>query len=148
MCPHSGPRSFQEDVMRFKRVVLALLVALSFTAFSSDLDAAKGSKGSGHSTKSAAPKTPHVKATTSKTHERSAPKTPKPAKVKKEKSPRTPPVAVARDDEGRIKRSEAARYAFEVETGYPHGRKGYVIDHIKALACGGADDPTNMQWQT
>jgi hypothetical protein len=25
---------------------------------------------------------------------------------------------------------------------------GYVIDHIKALACGGADDPSNMQWQT
>lgn len=26
--------------------------------------------------------------------------------------------------------------------------KGYVIDHIKALACGGADSPSNMQWQT
>lgn len=25
---------------------------------------------------------------------------------------------------------------------------GYVIDHIKALACGGADEPINMQWQT
>lgn len=25
---------------------------------------------------------------------------------------------------------------------------GYVIDHIKPLACGGADDPSNMQWQT
>lgn len=25
---------------------------------------------------------------------------------------------------------------------------GYIIDHIKALACGGADDPANMQWQT
>jgi len=25
---------------------------------------------------------------------------------------------------------------------------GYVVDHIKALACGGADDPSNMQWQT
>ena len=24
----------------------------------------------------------------------------------------------------------------------------YVIDHIKPLACGGADDPSNMQWQT
>jgi hypothetical protein len=23
-----------------------------------------------------------------------------------------------------------------------------VIDHIKPLACGGADDPSNMQWQT
>lgn len=26
--------------------------------------------------------------------------------------------------------------------------KGYVIDHIKPLACGGADAPGNMQWQT
>jgi len=25
---------------------------------------------------------------------------------------------------------------------------GYIIDHIKALACGGADHPSNMQWQT
>jgi hypothetical protein len=25
---------------------------------------------------------------------------------------------------------------------------GYVVDHIKPLACGGADDPRNMQWQT
>jgi hypothetical protein len=25
---------------------------------------------------------------------------------------------------------------------------GYVIDHITPLACGGADNPVNMQWQT
>lgn len=25
---------------------------------------------------------------------------------------------------------------------------GYVVDHVKALACGGADHYTNMQWQT
>lgn len=25
---------------------------------------------------------------------------------------------------------------------------GYVIDHKTALACGGADHPSNMQWQT
>jgi hypothetical protein len=23
-----------------------------------------------------------------------------------------------------------------------------VIDHVKPLACGGADTPANMQWQT
>lgn len=26
--------------------------------------------------------------------------------------------------------------------------KGYVVDHRKALACGGADAPYNMAWQT
>ena len=25
---------------------------------------------------------------------------------------------------------------------------GYIIDHVKALACGGSDSPDNMQWQT
>jgi len=24
----------------------------------------------------------------------------------------------------------------------------YIIDHIKPIACGGADSPENMQWQT
>jgi len=33
-------------------------------------------------------------------------------------------------------------------TGYPKGRKGYVVDHIVPLECGGADIPSNMQWQT
>jgi len=34
------------------------------------------------------------------------------------------------------------------KTGYPHGRPGYVVDHIIPLECGGADSPSNMQWQT
>jgi hypothetical protein len=33
-------------------------------------------------------------------------------------------------------------------TGYPHGRKGYVVDHIVPLKRGGCDCPANMQWQT
>jgi hypothetical protein len=27
------------------------------------------------------------------------------------------------------------------------GRAGYVVDHIVPLACGGADAPSNIQWQ-
>ena len=38
--------------------------------------------------------------------------------------------------------------SFLRQTGYPHGRPGYVVDHIIPLECGGADSPSNMQWQT
>ena len=34
------------------------------------------------------------------------------------------------------------------QSGYPHGRPGYVVDHIVPLAKGGKDVPSNMQWQT
>ena len=53
-----------------------------------------------------------------------------------------------RDSHGRIKRSESAKHEFEKETGYPKGRKGYVVDHVVPLSKGGADRPSNMQWQT
>jgi len=33
-------------------------------------------------------------------------------------------------------------------TGYPHGRPGYVVDHVKPLKRGGSDSTSNMQWQT
>jgi hypothetical protein len=55
---------------------------------------------------------------------------------------------VLRDSNGRIQRSAAAKDEFERETGYPHGRPGYVVDHVVPLACGGADAPSNMQWQS
>jgi hypothetical protein len=61
---------------------------------------------------------------------------------------------VQRDSHGRIKRSTAAKDAFKRQHPCPStGRSsgacpGYVIDHVKALECGGADDPSNMQWQT
>jgi hypothetical protein len=48
----------------------------------------------------------------------------------------------------RAARSQAAKHAFEVQTGYPNGRPGYLVDHIKPLACGGLDAPSNMRWQT
>src|SRR5207253_8752697 len=55
---------------------------------------------------------------------------------------------------GRIKRSSAAKHAFERQhpcpsTGKTSGRcPGYVVDHVRPLECGGADAPSNMQWQT
>jgi 5-methylcytosine-specific restriction endonuclease McrA len=64
-------------------------------------------------------------------------------------SPRTTSTGVASwTTNGRIVRSEAAKHTFESQTGFPHGRPGYVVDHVKPLACGGADVPANMQWQT
>lgn len=53
-----------------------------------------------------------------------------------------------------IVRSEAQKDLFKFinpcpSTGETSGPcPGYVIDHVKPLACGGADDPRNMQWQT
>ena len=91
----------------------------------------------------------HVKGYTKKDgthvapHERKAPQ-PKSGNQKTSGASST----AAHDTRGRIARSETAKHAFEVQTGYPNGRPGYVIDHIVPLACGGADQPSNMQWQT
>jgi hypothetical protein len=68
-------------------------------------------------------------------------------KTTRSSTPRKSTVA-ARDKNGRIKRSAVARNNFMRQTGYPHGRKGYVVDHVVPLECGGADSPSNMQWQT
>jgi hypothetical protein len=51
-------------------------------------------------------------------------------------------------------RSYKAKKAFKLanpcpSTGHVKGScPGYIIDHIKPLACNGADEPSNMQWQT
>lgn len=84
-----------------------------------------------------------------KAHERRAPR----ARAAEPERAQTPPPSqasssVKRDENGRIERSEAARRAFMRETGYPNGRPGYIVDHVKPLACGGMDAPSNMQWQT
>jgi hypothetical protein len=56
--------------------------------------------------------------------------------------------STSRTSHGRIRRSAQAKAEFMRQTGYPHGRPGYVVDHVTPLACGGADAPYNMQWQT
>jgi len=61
---------------------------------------------------------------------------------------------VERNAAGKIARSPHARAAFKKanpcpSTGRTHGScPGYVIDHVKPLKRGGADRPSNMQWQT
>jgi 5-methylcytosine-specific restriction endonuclease McrA len=62
--------------------------------------------------------------------------------------------SVPRTNNGTTRRSASARSQFLSQTTCPStgqtGRScpGYVVDHIKPLACGGADDPSNMQFQT
>ena len=56
--------------------------------------------------------------------------------------------------DARTKRSQSAKVEFKYQhpcpaTGARKGPcKGCVIDHIKPLACGGADAVLNMQWET
>lgn len=63
-------------------------------------------------------------------------------------------AAGARDSHGKIKRSEAERDAFLRQHPCPATGKtsgacpGYVVDHVTPLKRGGADNPSNMQWQT
>ena len=61
---------------------------------------------------------------------------------------------VTRDAHGHIARSMHAKESFRMTHPCPGTDKtygpcsGYVIDHVQALKHGGADDPSNMQWQT
>jgi hypothetical protein len=62
--------------------------------------------------------------------------------------------ARATEHRSRTVRTAAAKRAFRrlhpcPATGLRKGPcAGYVIDHVKPLACGGPDSPDNMQWQT
>jgi hypothetical protein len=66
----------------------------------------------------------------------------------------TPHPSVRRDSHGKIKRRRAVTEAFQRQHACPStGRTtgpcpGYIKDHIRPLECGGADDSSNMQWQT
>ena len=45
-------------------------------------------------------------------------------------------------------RSASVKHKFDKLNGFPNGRKGYVVDHVCALECGGLDIVENMQYQT
>ena len=62
--------------------------------------------------------------------------------------------SVTRDGHGKIQPSAAAKEAFQKQQPCPSTGKvdgacpGHVIQHVRPLECGGADAPSNMQWQT
>ena len=147
-----------------KPVAIASLIV--YLLLPLELSAQKGRSSSSRSSKSSASKSKkssssdkpvHVReyerkdATTVREHNRSLLGT----KTKRTTSSRSSSSGIpqkstvaARDAHGRIQRSEEARKQFMKQTGYPNGRKGYVVDHVDPLECGGADAPSNMQWQT
>jgi len=45
-------------------------------------------------------------------------------------------------------RNSAVKRQFDLEQGYTQGRKGFVVDHVCPLACGGIDATINMQYQS
>jgi hypothetical protein len=52
------------------------------------------------------------------------------------------------DANASICRNSAVKRQFDREQGYPHGRKGYIVDHVCAIGCTGKDITANMQYQT
>jgi len=146
----------------FKRLlsfVLACLFSLSSAYPVGSSAPQRRSSSSSKTSKASADKAVHVKGyyrkdgTYVRAHDRRPPGS-KSAGVdadtslQKTPAPGSIPSTTSRDSRGRIKRSAAAKEEFERGSGYPHGRPGYVVDHIVPLACGGADAPGNMQWQT
>jgi hypothetical protein len=140
-----------------RRTTLVLICAAVLAAFL-PLTAISSSPSSHHSTTSSADKTEHVSGYTTKNgkyvapYDRQSPGTT--YKSNQVASGNSPNPSVTYDTYGKIKRSGAAKDAFKREhpcpaNGHTAGScPGYVIDHVKPLECGGADAPSNMQWQT
>jgi hypothetical protein len=103
------------------------------------------SSGRGHSSG-------HSKGSHSRKERSSKPKATPSAKPHKQAHKSVPDVK--RDKHGKIARSSKARNDFKKSHPCPSTGKtsgacpGYVVDHVKALKHGGADAPSNMQWQT
>jgi hypothetical protein len=129
---------------------ISLVLAVCFSLFIAGPANAKGSGGS----KSGGTTGTHVKGYVKKDgtavapRARNAPHTHATKPLPPPPPPSSSTKITTRDAHGRIARSESEKHEFERQTGYPHGRPGYVVDHIRPLACGGADAPSNMQWQT
>ncbi len=130
-----------------KRIVPVLLLSLLLLPL-----AEAGRKTSSHSGSSRSPRARAIK--TPKRAKLPKAKAPKPAKAPKIRQSPASCASCARDSEGRIARSSKATRTFQKSKPCPSTGKtsgacpGYVIDHVVPLKRGGADSPSNMQWQT
>src|SRR5260370_34004370 len=121
---------------RFLLFVLSV-VLLASSAFAYPRVGPSGQRSDSSSSKTSSSKTVHVRTYTRKDgtvvqgYDRSAPGTKASSSTAQGKSLTATPAL--RDSQGKIKRIAAAKNEFERETGYTHGRKGYLVYHIVPL---------------
>ena len=141
--------------MRIRAVLLALLISITpafATRSSSSHSSSSHSHSSSHSYHSRFSGSVRTRSSTGRSHRSGSAYSSH--RSYGTRSPRTSAYGVQRDSHGRIKRSAAAKNDFKRQhpcpsTGGSSGAcPGYVIDHVRALECGGPDAPSNMQWQT
>ncbi len=141
--------------MRIRALLLALLISITpayATRSSSSHSSSSHSHSSSHSYHSHSSVSHRTHSSTGRTHRSGSAYSGH--RSYGTRSPRTSAYGVQRDGHGRIKRSAAAKNDFKRQHQCPStGRSsgacpGYVIDHVRALECGGPDTSSNMQWQT
>ena len=119
--------------------------ALSALALAAAFSLSPIAMAKGHSGTSSVAHTSHAKSTTALA---------KAAKAPKAAHSSSYAQGVKRDSHGKIARSQSATNDFKKQHPFPSIGKssgacpGYVIDHVKPLKRGGADDPSNIQRQT
>lgn len=118
------------------------MIAAFVTPFDAD---AKGKSGGNSSSRTGTHSSSHSSAAKSSSHSAS--------RASSHTSSRKA-VGVKRDSKGKIQRDPQARASFQKSHPCPSTGKssgacpGYVVDHVRPLKRGGADSPSNMQWQT
>ncbi len=137
-------------VRRFARLLLVLVLAVSASGLSRSRSSSRSR--SYHSRSSYSHRSSHRSSTRS-THRSSRSHLRSPDRYSGSHRSRRA-SGVARNSHGRIQRSRSERASFVRSNPCPStGRRsgacrGYVVDHVRPLECGGADAPSNMQWQT